>query len=118
MKRKMLLGLSVLGFLILVAFVILSFAQRVTLVTASEVPVYESPSSWDRQVALLPPGAKVPVTKCVDTKTDIVPRVAVSQSVSGYVGRGKYRIIGTPVWTSWRGPITFSCGVLVGTSNE
>ena len=94
---------------LLTSLVVAKLGRRVTFVTESDVNIYDRSAQGSRVIAVLPPGTEVPVIECVDSKHYIVPRVKLSESVSGYVHEGRFRIVRKGPWENSRAPITFSC---------
>ena len=99
--KKMVINATVIALLVIViAFAVhLIFStDRMTLVAQNIVPVYATEKqamTWPHPepIAELSSGQSVPLTKCVDVKSDMVYKVRLPDGRDGFVLDGEYIIM-------------------------
>jgi hypothetical protein len=111
-KRVMLSGIGVIA---VVAFGVVSFAQRITLVALAPIEVVDlavANPAQTRVVGIISAGEEVAVLGCTDIKHYIAPQVRLLDGTRGFVLVGEFRLQRHSAWhlTHQTGaPLVFSC---------
>ncbi len=86
--------------------------KRQWLVSSEPVEVYAVlPSSQNPPpvAMILPPGQRLPVTRCIDTKSFIEVEVALPDGGRGYAWLDYRNLKRQSVFAFWGAPLTYSC---------
>jgi len=88
---------------------VLGWGQRMAVVLDEDISLAKSVGS-EEVVAKVAKGMRLPVTGCVDTKSDITPEVRTANGVTGYLVYGLFKLERRGVLEfSADSPINFSC---------
>ena len=94
---------------IAVGVAVVLFGERLTLIPEGRISIQETPDG-KREVAIIGAGERVPVVRCIDDKSLIVPEVRLPDGSTGFVVYGTFRLErGTVFSSSTKAPVNFSC---------
>jgi len=89
--------------------------KKITLVVVKPITVVRNLDDALKEkptniIAILPISESIPVIGCEDLKSDIIPKVQLTNKEVGYVtAHGDFKLIRKSSWSSLKGPIVFGC---------
>lgn len=86
-----------------------ALGQRATLVALEPLSVHQG-IDGQMAIAQVASGTRLPVIRCIDTKSLIIPEVLLADGRTGYAVYGRFQMERAPLLdSSIQAPISFSC---------